>query len=244
MNTFGGMEQHRNQVALALLGLLASIAAIGVSIVIDQMPDRVGWWLLLGGAIGVVVVLLWLLSLTVKIPAFRVVWWRKRGIRSATEQSVDTPHYRVSLWAGKHPNYECAYCPFADLRKGQMVDHLVLRHGIEVSMDEIGGLEAKRDDYSKSLKKLELGDLSIYPPGEQLQKARGNFHQVVAAAEAGEVDSRAVEKAKATFLKKSRAYNASGPNYVADFRIVEDALKRLSRQSVPNNEAPHRPEDE
>ena len=40
-------------------------------------------------------------------------------------------------------------------------------------------------EYEESLKALELGDLSVYPPAEQLKRARDHFVDVVAEVETG-----------------------------------------------------------
>ena len=51
-------------------------------------------------------------------------------------------------------------------------------------------------EYEESLKALELGDLSVYPPAEQLKRARDHFVDVVAEVETGGASRAKVDEAK------------------------------------------------
>ncbi len=99
-------------------------------------------------------------------------------------------------------------------------------------------------EYEESLKALELGDLSVYPPAEQLKRARDHFVDVVAEVEMGGASRAKVDEAKDTLLEKSRAYNASGPGYVKDFELIQESLKRLAMPSSFDSEEPSRQESE
>ena len=99
-------------------------------------------------------------------------------------------------------------------------------------------------EYEESLKALELGDLSVYPPAEQLKRARDHFVDVVAEVETGGARRAKVDEAKDTLLEKSRAYNASGPGYVKDFELIQESLKRLAMPSSFDSEEPSRQESE
>ena len=99
-------------------------------------------------------------------------------------------------------------------------------------------------EYEESLKALELGDLSVYPPAEQLKRARDHFVDVVAEVETGGASRAKVDEAKDTLLEKSRAYNASGPGYVKDFELIQESLKRLAMPSSFDSEEPSRQESE
>ena len=99
-------------------------------------------------------------------------------------------------------------------------------------------------EYEESLKALELGDLSVYPPAEQLKRARDHFVDVVAEVETGGASRAKVDEAKDTLLEKSRAYNASSPGYVKDFELIQESLKRLAMPSSFDSEEPSRQESE
>ena len=87
-------------------------------------------------------------------------------------------------------------------------------------------------------------DSFVYPPAEQLKRARDHFVDVVAEVETGGASRAKVDEAKDTLLEKSRAYNASGPGYVKDFELIQESLKRLAMPSSFDSEEPSRQESE
>lgn len=56
------MEEQDQNTGLGVLALLGCLAAIGASVVIDAIPESVGWGLLVAGSVGIVLTLVWLLS--------------------------------------------------------------------------------------------------------------------------------------------------------------------------------------
>ena len=126
-----------------------------------------------------------------------------------------------------------------------VVDRFRIKRAAKQLGVDLGAVLGKSGgEYEESLKALELGDLSVYPPAEQLKRARDHFVDVVAEVETGGARRAKVDEAKDTLLEKSRAYNASGPGYVKDFELIQESLKRLAMPSSFDSEEPSRQESE
>ncbi len=76
-----------------------------------------------------------------------------------------------------------------------------------------------------TLTALRGGDLSILSPEQKYLNARADFARTANLATAGDKDAlSALPDLAQTFAAASRAYNASGPAYVADFNLITQAL--------------------
>ncbi len=90
-------------------------------------------------------------------------------------------------------------------------------------------IDSLRDVFDKAIKDARMGDMSILSPVQKYEEAKAEFERLAAQAES----SGSAEMAKAALaqrdvlLKTSRAVNASGAGYVADFSRSEALLSRL-----------------
>ena len=91
--------------------------------------------------------------------------------------------------------------------------------------DELAAIQALRD-FQNSLR---LGPLSTLSPSAQLDEARRQFEETRSAASVGDAEAAADLPAVArAFLEASRAFNASGPQFAADFKLVNDTITSLT----------------
>lgn len=90
-------------------------------------------------------------------------------------------------------------------------------------------IDSLRDVFDKAIKDARMGDMSILSPVQKYEEAKAEFERLAAQAES----SGSAEVAKAALaqrdvlLKTSRAVNASGAGYVADFSRSESLLARI-----------------
>lgn len=56
----------------------------------------------------------------------------RQEVVQAIQDAEGSPHYKVSVWAGKYANYECLHCSFAKLEKDQLVAHLAAKHDVNL----------------------------------------------------------------------------------------------------------------
>ena len=91
--------------------------------------------------------------------------------------------------------------------------------------DELAAIQALRD-FQNSLR---LGPLSTLSPSAQLDEARRQFEETRSAASVGDAEAAAdLPAAARAFLEASRAFNASGPQFAADFKLVNDTITSLT----------------
>ena len=102
---------------------------------------------------------------------------------------------------------------------------LAERELAESRRDALRAIEAL-NDFQNSLR---LGPLSTLSPSAQLDEARRQFEETRSAASVGDAEAAAdLPAAARAFLEASRAFNASGSGFVADFRLVNDTITSLT----------------
>lgn len=95
------------------------------------------------------------------------------------------------------------------------------RAALDKLQSQITSLTTTIDDLAKFQTDLKLGGLTGLSPTQQLQAAREQYQQVVAQAEAGsQTAAQELPNVAQAFLQASRAVNASGGRYQADFTTV------------------------
>lgn len=95
------------------------------------------------------------------------------------------------------------------------------RAAIDRLQTQIDGLTTTINDLAKFQTDLRLGSLTALSPIQQLQAARQQYQQVVGQAEAGnQTAAQQLPDVAQAFLQASRAVNASGGRYQADFTTV------------------------
>lgn len=100
----------------------------------------------------------------------------------------------------------------------------VLEKSVQTNRQVVDALTQFRDS-------LKLGGLSTLSPEQKLAEARAQFERTSAAAQGG--DSAAALRLPAAaqaLLEASRAFNASGPGFVADYNRVQAVVDAVERQ--------------
>lgn len=107
----------------------------------------------------------------------------------------------------------------------------LLRQVDDTAKQRDDALQATIDTLQKFGNSLKLdGGLTTLSPVQQLEEARRQYQAVLAQAQAGDQAAAAqLPDAARTFLNASRAVNASGPAFAADFQAVLDQTDAIAR---------------
>lgn len=109
---------------------------------------------------------------------------------------------------------------------------------LSIAKDQLSALQKAADTDQKVVdtlttfsQSLKVGTYSPLSSAQQLAEARRQFQTQTASAMTGNVDAASsLPQFAQTFLDASRAYNASGSQYVADFRAVQAAITAVNDQ--------------
>lgn len=107
--------------------------------------------------------------------------------------------------------------------------HKAYDDALKANLKTITDAATRYRDFSQSLRQfmnqLTLGDLSPLTPGERYAQAKQQFESIYAQAQTGDQNAMSqLQGAASDFLKASQTYNASSPQYTADFQEVQQML--------------------
>lgn len=109
---------------------------------------------------------------------------------------------------------------------------------LRVAEDQLRAQERTVEDLRRALdavseygNSMVFGPLSAMSPYSQLTSARDQFSAIRALALAGDVTAaQSLPGASRSLLEASRGFNASGPAFAADFKLVQDTIEETKKR--------------